>query len=226
MNKHDLVYAEMVKRILDNKYHVKDNRTSTQTIGVIGHKSEYHLDAEYVGGDLHVMNFPLLTTKKVYWKGVLAELFWLINGQTNIQFLEKNGVSIWADWPLKNYNANNPEAQLDRASFCKKIVNNDDFAARWGELGPVYGKQWRAWERPFNNTIEHIDQFYNAIRMLIDTPNSRRNIVNAWNPADIEEMSKSGLPPCHTMFQLLVEKENDTEYLSLIMFQRSNERLH
>ncbi len=218
----DVVYAEMVNAVLAKADTLKDNRTNTKTIGIIGHSAEYEVSAEYnEEQSLVIKNFPLLTTKKVFWKGVMAELFWLINGQTNIRFLEKNDVHIWTDWPLKNYNNSNPEDQLTKEEFSKLIVKDEAFAKRWGDLGPVYGKQWRAWEKPFNNTIEYIDQLSIALNTIWNNPSSRRIIVSAWNPADIAEMEKSGLPPCHTLFQFFVEKEGDQEYLSLLMYQRS-----
>lgn len=225
---HDDEYFNMLKEILVEEDTIKENRTATKTIGIIGHKAVYSLEDGYYNddGDLVIPNFPLLTTKKVFFKGIVAELFWLINGHTNIRFLERNKVRIWSEWPHTHYTKHNPDDPLTLEEFQNKIATNDDFAARWGDLGPVYGKQWRCWEKAVNHTIEHVDQFMKANDTLAKSPASRRNIVSAWNAGDIEDMEKSGgLPPCHSLFQLLTTPDRDADedsyILDLVMYQRS-----
>lgn len=214
----DNVYFDLIDNILAKNTGEKDNRTDTPTIGIIGHFSKYEMVSRYVSGDLRVYNFPLLTTKKVNFRSILAELIWFINGQTNIRFLEKNGVGIWTQWPHRNYNTKNPHNQLTLQDFRAKIINDAGFANEWGELGPVYGSQWRQWETQAGNPI---DQFQNMLDTVKNSPASRRNIVTAWNPAEIDEMSISGLPPCHTLWQVSYTPDANTGSLDLTLTQRS-----
>lgn len=180
----------------------KFDRTGVLTISVHGRQARFNLDN----------GFPLITTKKVFLKGVIHELLWLLRGETNIKYLVENDVSIWSDWPLKYYNQKN-ETNLSIKEFHEKILNEQGFAEKWGELGPVYGKQWRNWEKaaPWENDgnwihrtvrIDQIQQIVDMINKQHETGIiSRRMLVTAWNPADLEEMAKSGLPPCHCLFQ-------------------------
>jgi thymidylate synthase len=176
--------------------------------------------------------FPLVTTKKTFLRGIIHELLWLISGSTNIKYLVDNDVHIWDDWPFKSYltetgqavpQPNTKEWEESIKDFCEKIKSDDAFAKQYGELGPVYGHQWRHWStsasfgRDGKTNTGEIDQIQEAIRMIKETPDSRRIIVSAWNVADIEEMTKSGLPPCHLLFQFFV---NDGK-LSCLLYQRS-----
>jgi thymidylate synthase len=188
----------------------KDDRTGTGTRSVFGRQLRCDLSD----------GFPLLTTKKVFLKGIIHELLWFVRGDTNIRYLVENGVGIWNEWPFQNYlNKQGLEGELEKHSvewnaklseFIESIKNDDAFAAQWGELGPVYGKQWR--------DFSGIDQLEWVINEIKTNPTSRRLIVSAWNPAEIEEMAKAGLPPCHTLFQFYVSRDNK---LSCQLYQRS-----
>ncbi len=235
----------------------KFDRTGTDTIGIHGHQSRFNLDH----------GFPLLTTKKVHLKSVIHELLWLIRGETNIKYLVENGVSIWSDWPLKHYNQSRRNDTQFHASmsgtiiaeyetesiqdisldeFHQKILHEQGFAERWGDLGPVYGKQWRAWEHwtVYQGDIKKQNPHLNIqifedsahmrpidqIQATIDAINrqhetgviSRRMLVSAWNVSDLPAMVKSGLPPCHCLFQfhsrLMTLKER------LIYWAQKNEK--
>jgi thymidylate synthase len=163
--------------------------------------------------------FPLVTTKKVHLKSVIHELLWFVNGDTNLRYLAENGVNIWNDWPYQNWlNQTGQEADFPKYSpawkahmkdFVERIQRDAAFAEKWGELGPVYGKQWR----DFNG----FDQLRWVVDEIKRNPNSRRLIVSAWNASEIEEMAKAGLPPCHTMYQFYVLDNK----LSCQLYQRS-----
>lgn len=188
----------------------KFDRTGVMTISIHGHQSRFNLDN----------GFPLITTKKVHLKSVIHELLWMIRGETNIKYLVENGISIWSDWPLKYYNQQKSDhalmsgtglhdyENLSLKEFHEKILNEPGFAENWGELGPVYGSQWRNWEARVQGLGTHIRSI-DQIQQVIDSINrqhetgiiSRRMLVSAWNPADLEVMAKAGLPPCHCLFQ-------------------------
>ena len=180
---------------------VRSDRTGVGTIGIFGPQLKFDLSD----------GFPLVTTKRVFTRGVVAELLWMLSGETNVRPLVEQGVGIWTDWPLKRYNAwraDHDGAQIEKSWFEERIRDDAAFAATWGDLGPVYGAQWRkwmAWPYPDDGTgVYEIDQISNVLDSLKRDPFGRRHIVSAWNPADIEEMSKSGLPPCHCFFQFNV----------------------
>jgi len=164
-------------------------------------------------------SFPLLTTKKVNLDSIIHELLWFISGNTNISYLVKNGVNIWNDWPYqsylkqtnqeKNYPMHSKEWKEKMKEFIEQVKNDDDFAKVYGDLGPVYGKQWR--------NFEGVDQLDRVVKDIRSSPDSRRLIVSAWNPKDIPIMVKSGLPPCHTLFQFYVSEGK----LSCQLYQRS-----
>jgi len=201
-------YHDLLQHILDNGFQ-KNDRTGTGTISVFGYQMRFNLQE----------GFPLLTTKKVFTKGIIHELLWFLKGDTNIQYLVKNGVGIWNEWPFQNYLKENnleltyPKYTDEWASKLKEFVENvktdNDFAKKWGELGPVYGYQWR--------NFEGVDQITTLINDIKNNPDSRRLIVSAWNPKDIPVMAKSGLPPCHTLFQFYVADGK----LSCQLYQRS-----
>ena len=201
-------YHALLRQILDQGV-VKGDRTGTGTKSIFGHQSRYDLSA----------GFPLMTTKKVYMKGIIHELLWFIAGDTNIAYLVRNGVNIWNEWPFQNYLIQQGLAESlpkhgqawneELKAFVERIKIDDDFARKWGELGPVYGRQWR--------NFEGVDQLAKALDMIQNAPNSRRIIVSAWNPPEIDEMAKAGLPPCHTLFQFYVANNK----LSCQLYQRS-----
>ncbi|MFT5574391.1 MAG: thymidylate synthase [Cryomorphaceae bacterium] len=188
----------------------KDDRTGTGTRSVFGRQIRCDL----------AQGFPLLTTKKVFLRGIIHELLWFVRGDTNIKYLVDNRVGIWNEWPFQNYlNQKGLDKDLEKHScewqykleeFIDKIQRDDTFAQQWGELGPVYGKQWR--------NFSGVDQLEWVINEINTNPSSRRLIVSAWNPAEIEEMAKAGLPPCHTLFQFYVSHDNK---LSCQLYQRS-----
>ena len=201
-------YHALLQQILDHGV-IKGDRTGTGTKSIFGHQSRYDLSA----------GFPLMTTKKVYMKGIIHELLWFIAGDTNITYLVRNGVNIWNEWPFQNYliqqgltDALPKHGQAWKEAlkeFVERITTDDNFARKWGELGPVYGRQWR--------NFEGVDQLSKALDMIQNAPNSRRIIVSAWNPPEIDEMAKAGLPPCHTLFQFYVANNK----LSCQLYQRS-----
>lgn len=167
--------------------------------------------------------FPLLTTKKVFMRGIIHELLWFLQGSTNIKYLVDNGVHIWDEWPYRAYLTREGKKVPKPGSkawnegmkdFTNRIKADLVFAKKHGELGPVYGYQWRNWPTPDG---KHIDQIKQAIETIKTNPDSRRIIVSAWNVADIDEMAKAGLPPCHLLFHFYVVNGK----LSCLMYQRS-----
>lgn len=202
-------YLELLKDVRDSGTG-KDDRTGTGTRSVFGRQLRCDLS----------QGFPLLTTKKVFLKGIIHELLWFVRGDTNIRYLVENGVGIWNEWPFQNYlNQQGFSEKLEKHScewnykleeFITNIREDEGFAKQWGELGPVYGKQWR--------NFSGIDQLEWVINEIKTNPTSRRLIVSAWNPAEIEAMAKAGLPPCHTLFQFYVSRDNK---LSCQLYQRS-----
>jgi len=188
-------YIELCKTILE-KGHKKEDRTGTGTISLFGYQMRFDLNE----------GFPLLTTKKVHLKSVIHELLWFISGSTNIKYLVDNDVRIWNDWPYKAYQESSEFKGETIEEFAQKIKESDEFAKKWGNLGPVYGKQWR----DFNG----VDQLKGLIDEIKRNPNSRRLILSAWNPKDVPDMA---LPPCHCLVQFYV---NDGK-LSCQLYQRS-----
>ncbi|KAA0573440.1 thymidylate synthase [Azospirillum sp. Sh1] len=179
-------YLDLLQDII-NTGTDKADRTGVGTRSVFGRQMRFNL----------ADGFPLMTTKKVFFKGVAAELLWFISGDTNIKPLVEQGVSIWTDWPLADYNKRCPVGQMmTRSEFEAKILADDGFARQWGELGPVYGHQWRNFGEELGG--DGVDQLAEAIETLRTKPDSRRIIVNAWNAAEVEA---AALPPCHMMFQ-------------------------
>lgn len=188
-------YHQLMQHIL-NQGVLKSNRTGIGTLSVFGYQMRFNLQE----------GFPLVTTKKVHLKSIVHELIWFINGDTNIRYLVENGVNIWNEWPFQSYlKKQGKEEELPKYSaawteelknFKSRIIEDSDFAKEWGELGPVYGRQWR--------NFEGIDQITQVIEDIKKSPDSRRLLVSAWNPKDIPVMAKSGLPPCHTLFQFYV----------------------
>ena len=188
-------YLDMCQYILENGQD-RDDRTGTGTISVFGYQMRFNLGE----------GFPLLTTKKVHLKSIIHELLWFISGSTNIKYLVDNDVRIWNDWPYDLYKKS-PDFQGETIEeFAAKIKESDEFAKKYGNLGPVYGKQWR----DFNG----VDQLSNLIEQIKTNPNSRRLIISAWNPAEVDKMA---LPPCHSFMQFYVAEGK----LSCQLYQRS-----
>lgn len=208
VNKGEIGYLDLLQELLDQGA-AKDDRTGVGTISKFGHQLRFDLSE----------GFPLLTTKKVFHRAIFHELLWFLKGSTNIKYLVENNVKIWNEWPFQRYlKENNLEEDFPKYSdewhekmqeFVENIKTDNEFAKKWGELGPVYGKQWRDF-----NGFDQIEWVVNEIKK---NPNSRRLIVSAWNPPEIEEMTKSGLPPCHTLFQFYVKDGK----LSCQLYQRS-----
>lgn len=190
-------YLELLKYIKANGQ-ARENRTDTDTISVFGYQTSYDISK----------SFPLLTTKKVYWKGVVAELLWFIKGDTNIKYLVDNDCNIWNDWPFEKFKKSPDYKNETIKEFAQRIKTDNEFAKKYGNLGPVYGKQWR----DFNG----VDQLKWLINEIKTNPNSRRLIISAWNPNDI---SKMALPPCHSLFQFYVNNGK----LSCQLYQRSGD---
>lgn len=153
---------------------------------------------------------PVLTTKRVYWKTAVREMLWFLTGDTNIRNLLRDNVRIWTDWPLARFRRETGD-EISREAFEARVLGDEAFAARWGDLGPVYGKQWRRWLGPDGR--EH-DQIATLVDTLKTDPASRRMLFHAWNVADLGAMA---LPPCHLLYQFHVTGDR----LSLMMTQRS-----
>jgi thymidylate synthase len=206
-------YLDLLRDIKANGVK-KTDRTGTGTISVFGRQVRYDL----------ADGFPAMTTKKLYMNSVVHELLWFLQGTGNIEYLAQNNVHIWDEWPYKAYLEKNNLPMPDTSSdewregmkeFIGKIANDHEFAQKWGNLGPVYGVQWRQWPDGKGGTI---DQIARAIDTIKTNPDSRRNIVSAWNVAEIDEIvDMGGLPPCHTMFQFNVRGDK----LDLHLYQRS-----
>jgi thymidylate synthase len=199
-------YLELLKHVKENGK-LRTDRTGVGTYSVFGAQARFDLTD----------GFPLLTTKKLHLKSIIHELLWFLSGDTNIQYLAKNGVRIWDDWAYETYkNSDDFKGETIR-EFATKVAQDDSFARKWGELGPVYGKQWRKWEAPDGSKI---DQIAYAIDQIKNNPDSRRIIVSGWNVADLQQLihGKASAPPlCHTMFQFYVDEGK----LSCQLYQRS-----
>lgn len=192
-------YLDMCRYILEHGEDRPD-RTGTGTHSVFGYQTRYDLRE----------GFPLLTTKKMYLRPIAEELLWFIKGDTNIKYLVDRNVKIWNEWPYEDFKKSEDFNGETLEEFVEKIKNDDDFAKKHGNLGPVYGAQWRN----FNN--EGTDQLMKLIDSLKNNPFSRRHIISAWNPSQVDEMA---LPPCHTLMQFYVS--SDKKYLSCQLYQRS-----
>lgn len=213
MNKHpDISYIELLEHLMQNGA-TKTDRTGTGTKSVLGYQMRFDLND----------GFPLLTTKKIPIKAIIHELLWFLKGDSNLKYLADNNVHIWDEWPFKAYLIRNnltvPKTGSEEwnngiKEFIEHIKKDEVFAKEYGNLGPIYGYQWRAWPTPNGG---HIDQIKNVIEQIKNTPDSRRMIVSAWNVADIDEMAKAGLPPCHCLFQFYVADGK----LSCQLYQRS-----
>ena len=192
-------YLDLCKDVLENGEKRLD-RTGTGTISKFGYQIRFNLQD----------GFPLLTTKKVFYRGIFEELFWFLKGETNIRPLALKNVRIWNDWPYDKYKKSDEYKGETMEEFIQKICDDEVFADKWGELGPVYGHQWR------NFDDRGVDQISDLIENLKNNPFSRRHLVVAYNPAQVENMA---LPPCHAFFQFYVSA--DKKKLSCQLYQRS-----
>ena len=208
----DLNYQDLLRYLLEKGVQ-RDDRTGTGTLSTFAR--QYTIDCG--------VSFPLLTTKKMAWKQVQTELKWFLKGDTNIKYLVDNNCHIWDGDAYKlyelTYNYELEDAPLSQKEFIEKIKSDEDFARVWGNLGPIYGKQWRSWKifsRLPNNQYGYrgIDQIANVLDSIKNNPFSRRHLVSAWNVGEVEQMT---LPPCHYSFQFYVRGE----YLDLMWNQRS-----
>lgn len=229
-NKEEQQYLDILKELIDADS--KDDRTGTGTNALFCRHMRFDLSK----------SFPLLTTKKVFWKGVAVELLWFLKGDTNIKYLVDNGVHIWDEWPYENY----VKAMTDeygvfsdmftQEQFIQKIKEDDEFAKKWGSIGDGgYGSQWRNYgavddykpyfnyngdyipERSTRTVVKGFDQIKWLINEIKTNPNSRRLVVWAFNPKDHNELKKAVLPPCHMGFQVVIQNNK----LNLVWTQRS-----
>ena len=217
MNTLDKKYQQLLSDIIAFGIEKKD-RTGTGTISEFGHQIRHNMQE----------GFPLLTTKKMAWKQIVSELLWFLTGQTNIQYLLKHNNHIWDGDAYKNYckwwNEVEPEAKkhelykdstlLTQKEFIEIIKTDETFAKQWGDLGPIYGKQWRKWDGK-NGRIDQIDDL---VKELKTNPDSRRLMVSAWNVSELDQMV---LPPCHYGFQVYTKEVDGKRYISLMWNQRS-----
>ena len=192
-------YLDLCKHILENGETRKD-RTGTGTISTFGYQMRFNLQD----------GFPLLTTKKVFYRGIFEELLWFLSGSTNIKPLVDKKVGIWNEWPYKDYTNSKDYKGETLEEFVEKIRNDQEFADKYGNLGPVYGKQWR--------DFGGVDQIKELVENIKKDPFSRRHMVVAYNPAEVKDMA---LPPCHSLFQFYVSA--DGKKLSCQLYQRSGD---
>lgn len=208
-------YLNLLQDILKNGARKVDRGTKDASYSVFGRQIRFDLSK----------GFPLLTTKKVYWRGVLYELYWFLSGQSNIKFLVDNNVHIWDDYPYRKYKILNPKSRLTKEEFIEKIHLDNKFAQKWGNLPRIYGELWRRWpasaKASAGKPTRTIDQLSWAINEVIDDPSCHNALVTSWNPeylytmADYEDTSH--FPICHNVYQLNVNEGK----LSLQLYQRS-----
>jgi thymidylate synthase len=203
MNNLDKSYQILLQDILDNGS-AKSDRTGTGTISVFGRQIRHKMSE----------GFPLLTTKKMAWKQIVTELLWFLRGDTNIKFLVDNNCHIWDGDAWKNFCNGHTDIFVTKEEFIERIKDDPEFARKWGELGPVYGRQWRLWS---TNSVS-IDQIQDLINDLKTNPDSRRLMVNAWNVGELDQMV---LPPCHYGFQVYTRELSDDERYELCVAQKS-----
>ena len=201
-------------RLVRKHGEVGPDRTGTGTQSIFGPQMEYDLRE----------GFPLLTTKRMTMGTIATELCWMLKGDRNIQYLVERNCNIWNEWPFVSFlqatgqqipDQGSDEWKEKLADYVKSIKDDDAFAEEFGDLGPVYGHQWRHWP---DGSEQGIDQLGAAQQTIVENPRSRRNIVSAWNVGELEAMNKSGLPPCHMMYQFYVTNDGS---LDMKLYQRS-----
>jgi thymidylate synthase len=223
MNNLDKEYQILLEYILGNGVEKKD-RTGTGTKSIFGWQIRHNMSE----------GFPLLTTKKMHWKSIVTELLWFLRGDTNIKYLVDNNCHIWDGDAYKAYEKQQTNYFIpiySQEEFINKIKTDDEFAKKWGELGPVYGKQWRRWDtyvqyrmsdtkgNRYYGKEQPIDQIQNLINDLKTNPDSRRLMVNAWNVGELDQMV---LPPCHYGFQVYTRELTQYEKYSWGMLNEDN----
>ena len=204
MNTLDKNYQELLFELIE-KGIKKQDRTGTGTRSLFGRQIRHKMSE----------GFPLLTTKKMYFKGIVTELLWFLRGDTNIKYLVDNNCHIWDGDTYKNFCNSHTEMFVTQEEFIERIKDDNEFAKKWGELGPVYGKQWRQWgagSLEDKHGFGKIDQIQNLINDLKTNPDSRRLMVNAWNVGELDQMT---LPPCHYGFQVYTRELSLEERLEL-----------
>ena len=213
MNKHpEYQYLKLCRDILKNGAMKKSHSTGVGLKSVFGRQIRFDLSC----------GFPLLTTKKVFLRGIIHELLWFLSGSSSIEYLTKNNVHIWDDWPYKNYQSAAKKGKVKKltlSEFAEKIASDHKFAVKWGELGPVYGVQWRRWPA---GDGRRIDQLAWAIEKIKRLPQKKHFVISAWNPAFNYEMAASreesvSIVPCHTLYHINITGGK----LSLQLYQRS-----
>jgi len=211
MNSLDLQYKDLLKTILTHGVE-KSDRTGTGTLSIFGYTIRHNMKE----------GFPLLTTKKMAWKSLVTELIWFLRGDTNIKFLVDNNCNIWNGDAYKNYVNQLAKTHskyyipMEMPAFVERIKTDAEFAKEFGELGPIYGKQWRKWGIKWEDTesIEYIDQIQNLINDLKTNPDSRRLMVSAWNVGELDQMV---LPPCHYGFQVYTRELTIAERIQWVL---------
>ncbi len=204
-------YLDLLQEILDTGVRQEDKGSGAVTYSVFGRQMRFDLSE----------SFPLLTTKKVYWKGVLFELYWFLSGQSNIRFLSENGVHIWDDYPYKIYRERALRGEfpeMTKEVFVQKIIDDVEFARVHGELPRIYGELWRRWPAKDGRTVDQLRWVVNELR---EDPDAHNTLVNAWNPEYLYAMAKPEeacrFPICHNMYQCNIKNGK----LSLHLYQRS-----
>jgi thymidylate synthase len=208
----EYAYLNLLQEISEDGIKKVDRGTDVVLYSLFGRQNRYDLSK----------GFPLLTTKKVYWKGVLHELYWFMSGQTNIKYLVDNNVHIWDDYPYKYYTRAVKQSkvpELTKEQFIEKIATDNAFAKEWGELPKIYGEMWRHW--PTSKKGKTIDQLKWVMQEMKDDPDAKNLIVNSWNPQYLYTMANpedaSLFPICHNMYQV----SNRNGKVSLQLYQRS-----
>ena len=194
-------YLDLLETLL-TRGDLRQDRTGVGTRAVFGHTLRFDLNE----------GFPVFTTKRIFWKTAFKEMLWMLSGGRNIRELLEQNVRIWTDWPLKHYREATGE-MISQEDFERRIIDDEAFAAAWGDLGPVYGWQWRRWKAADGREI---DQLAELIEGLKQNPSSRRLLFEGWNVGELDAMA---LPPCHKTYQFFVSSE--TGKLSAALMQRS-----
>ncbi len=201
MNHPEQQYLDLLRELIGHGEHRPD-RTGIGTLALFGRTLRFDLS----------QGFPLLTTKRIYWKTAFKEMLWMLAGERNIRPLLQKNVRIWTDWPLQRYRDQTGEV-ISQEDFEQRILDDEMFAGQWGDLGPVYGYQWRHWQDGQGNGI---DQIQRLVHDLKTNPTSRRLLFEGWNVAELDQMA---LPPCHKTYQFFVSQQ--TGQLSAALMQRS-----
>lgn len=211
-NRHpEYQYLDLLKDILANGEWQTDRGTKVRTKSVFGRQMRFDLSKD----------FPVLTTKKVYWKGIIHELYWFMSGQSNIKYLVDHGVHIWDDYPYKIYKKKykaNGKKILSKDRFIERIKNDRKFAKRWGELPKIYGELWRRWPAKSGRKVDQLSWMINELR---EDPNAHNALVSSWNPEYLYTMAPKGkgavYPICHNMYQVNIKRGR----VCLHLYQRS-----